>query len=132
MRSGDIKRALNISLRTLHIAAMGILLGGHAFDVAPDRLYVSLWWVVGTGIVLTALEAWPRWSWFHELRGVMTIVKVGLVCAVPLMWEYRLILLLAVVVLGSVASHIPRRFRHYSVLTRQVIEQYPSPKSGNA
>jgi len=125
-------RALNIALRTLHIAAMGVLLGGHAFDVAPERLYVSLWLVVGTGVALTALEAWPRWSWFHELRGVMTMVKVALMCAVPLVWEYRLPLLLAVVVMGSVASHMPRRFRHYSLLHRRVISQYPSPGGGSA
>ena len=33
-------RALNISLRTAHISAMGILLGGHAFDVSPERLEI--------------------------------------------------------------------------------------------
>lgn len=121
MRSDEMTRALNIALRTLHIAAMGILVGGHAFDVAPERLYVSLWLVVGTGGALTALEAAPRWTWFHEVRGVMTMVKVALMCAVPLAWEYRLTLLLAVVVIGSVASHMPRRFRHYSILSRGVI-----------
>ena len=127
-----MRRALNIALRTLHIGAMGILLGGHAFDVAPERLYLSLWWVVGTGVALAALEAWPRWSWFHELRGVMTVAKVGLMCAVPLLWEDRLILLLAVVALGSVASHMPRRFRHYSLLTRRVISPDPAPGDGTA
>ena len=117
----ETKRALNIALRTLHIAAMGVLLGGHAFDVAPERLQVSLWLVVGTGVALTVVEAWPRWTWLHELRGVMTMVKVALMCAVPWVWGYRLHLLLAVVVIGSVVSHMPRRFRHYSILRRRVI-----------
>jgi hypothetical protein len=127
-----MKRALNIALRTLHIAAMGVLLGGHAFDVAPERLHVSLWLVLGTGVAMTVVEAAPRWTWFHELRGVMTLVKVALMCAVLLVWEHRLILLLVVVVLGSVASHMPRRFRHYSLLHRRVISADPAPGGGRA
>ncbi len=31
-------RAWNISVRTAHLAAMGVLLGGHAFDVSKCRL----------------------------------------------------------------------------------------------
>ena len=34
-RCREMKRALNIALRTAHIGAMGVLLGGHAFDVTP-------------------------------------------------------------------------------------------------
>ena len=36
------RRAWNIALRTAHLAAMGVLLGGHAFDVDPERLMVAL------------------------------------------------------------------------------------------
>jgi hypothetical protein len=35
-------RAINILLRTAHIAAAGVLLGGHAFGVDPGRLLSSL------------------------------------------------------------------------------------------
>jgi hypothetical protein len=37
------------------------------------------------------------------------------------MWEQRVPLLLAVVVLASVGSHAPRRVRHYSLWYRRVM-----------
>jgi hypothetical protein len=59
-------RAWSIAFRTLHLAAFGLLLGGHAFAVEPDRL-------------------------------------------------------LAAISLASVGSHMPARFRHYSILHRRVL-----------
>jgi len=124
-------RALNITLRTLHIGAMAVLVGGHAFDVAPGRLHASLWLTVGTGLALAVLEAGLRLTWLHEVRGVMTLAKVALLCAIPLMWASRLPILLAVIAIGSVTSHMPRRFRHYSLLYRRVIHDYPSSGVGS-
>ena len=120
-------RALNIALRTAHIGAMGILLGGHAFDVAPERLKLSLWLTIGTGLVLAAVEAGPRLTWFHQGRGLMTLAKLALLCAVPLAWDHRLSILLAVIVLGSVGSHMSARYRYYSVLQRRVIPNTCGP-----
>ena len=115
-------RALNIAVRTVHIGAMGILVGGHAFDITPERLKVSLWLTIGTGITLAALEAGPRLLWFHQGSGVMTMAKVALLCAVPLAWDFRLPILLAAIVIASVGSHMPGRYRHYSVVYRRVIQ----------
>jgi len=114
-------RALNIALRTAHIGAMGILVGGHAFDVTPERLKVSLWLTIGTGVALAAMEAGPRLLWFHQGSGLMTMAKLALICAVPLASDYRLPILLAVIVIASVGSHMPGRYRHYSVVYRRVI-----------
>jgi hypothetical protein len=126
-RSRDLIRALNIALRTAHICAMGILLGGHAFDIAPERLTVILWLTIGTGVALAAVESGARLLWFHQARGFMTMAKVALICAVPLAWNFRLPILLAVIVIGSVASHMPRRYRHYSVVYRKVIHEVSGP-----
>jgi hypothetical protein len=76
------------------------------------------------------VEAAPRWTWFHELRGVLTMVKLALLAAVPLAWAYRLPILLTIIAIGSVTSHMPRRFRHYSLLYRRVIPAYPSSGAG--
>jgi hypothetical protein len=114
-------RLWNIALRTAHLAAMGILLGGHAFDVPPARLLVALYWTVGTGIALSAVESGGRLLWFHQGRGLLTLAKLALVALVPWFWDYRLPILLAVVALASVGSHMPARFRYYSVLYGKVI-----------
>ena len=120
-------RALNIALRTAHLATMGVLLGGHAFDVAPDRLKVSLWLAIGTGVALALVESGLRPLWLHQGRGLMTMAKVALVCAVPFAWSYRLPILLSVVLLGSVGSHMPARFRYYSAVYRRVIHDGAGP-----
>jgi hypothetical protein len=120
-------RAWNIALRTAHIGAMGVLLGGHAFDVAPERLMVSLWLTIGTGVALGALEVGTQLTWFHQGRGLMTMTKLALLCVVPLAWDYRLPILLAVIVLGSIGSHMPARFRYYSVLQRRVLPNTCGP-----
>jgi hypothetical protein len=106
---------------------MGILLGGHAFDVPPERLKVSLWLTIGTGVALAAVEVGPRLLWFHQGRGLMTMAKLALLCAVPAAWDYRLPILLAVIVLGSVGSHMPARYRYFSVVHRQVIPVASGP-----
>jgi hypothetical protein len=126
-------RLWNIALRTAHIAAMGVLLGGHAFDVARERLLPSLWLTIGTGVALAAVEAGPRLLWFHQGRGLMTLAKLLLMAAVPLLWDQRLAILLGVVVLASVGSHMPARFRYYSVIYRQVLRCGSGPgASGEA
>lgn len=117
----EMKRALNIALRTVHIGAMGLLLGGCAFEVVRTRLTVVVWLTVGTGVALGVTEAVPRLSWFHEGRGLVTMAKVALVCAVPLAPAQCLPILLVVVVMASVGAHMPGRFRHYSVLYRRVL-----------
>jgi hypothetical protein len=121
-------RALNIALRTAHIAAMGVLLGGHAFDISPERLKIALWLTIGTGVALLVVEiAGPRLLWLHQGRGLMTLAKLALICLVPLFWEYRLPILLLVVVIASVGSHMPGRFRYYSLLRREVVPDASGP-----
>jgi len=114
-------RLWNITLRTAHIASMGVLLGGHAFEVARERLLLSLWLTIGSGAALAAIEAGPSLLWFHQGRGLMTLAKLLLLCAVPLLCDYRLPILLVVVVIASVGSHMPARLRYYSVVYRRVI-----------
>jgi hypothetical protein len=125
-------RALNIALRTAHIAAMATLLGGHAFDIVPARLELGLWLTIGTGALLAIVEAGPRLLWFHQGRGLTTMAKLLLICTVPFAWNHRLPILLAVIVLGSVGSHMPGRFRYYSVIYRRVIPDPSGPGSKRA
>jgi hypothetical protein len=114
-------RFWNIGLRTAHLAAMGVLLGGHAFDVPLPRLVAALWWTVGTGIALGAVESGGRLVWLHQGRGLMTLAKLIFMAAVPWFWSCRFPILLAVLALASVGSHMPARFRYYSVVYGRVI-----------
>jgi uncharacterized membrane protein len=109
------RRALNIAWRTAHIGVAGVLVGGHVFDVDRNRLHLWLYLTIVSGAVLIVLEAYPRWRWLHEGRGVLTILKLLLLSLVPWLWAYRAWLLAAVIVLASVGSHMPARFRYRSL-----------------
>jgi hypothetical protein len=125
-----MRRGLSILVRTAHIAAMGVFVGGHAFAVDPGRLAVSLWLTIGTGVFLVAIEAGPRLLWFHQGSGVLTLGKLALLSVVPLAWDHRLPILLGVIVLASVGSHMPGRLRHYSVVYRRVIHDVAGSGAG--
>lgn len=121
-RSLPHARAWNIALRTAHIAATSVLVGGHAFDVPAAHLYPALWLVVATGAVLIFLEAFSvAFKWVFQGRGLMVVGKLVLLAIVPFAWSARLPILLAVIVLASVGSHMPARFRYYSVVERRVL-----------
>jgi hypothetical protein len=116
-------RVWNMALRTAHLAAMGVLLGGHVFDLPPERLLAWLYAAAITGAGLAAVEAYPSCSWCYEGRGVTTLAKLLLLLLVPWLWRYRVALLAVVVVLGSVGSHMPYRYRHFSLLHGRVVAE---------
>ena len=115
-------RAWNIGFRTAHIAVTGILLGGHVFNVPEAQLRVMLYLSILTGIFLVIIEAYPSLRWLYQGRGVMVLLKLGLLCVILLLWEYRVPILLLVLVISSVGSHMPARFRYDSLVHRRVLD----------
>lgn len=124
-------RAWNIVLRTAHIATSGVLLGGHAFALPAKQLLPALYLTLGTGVALAIAESGASLLWVHQGRGLLTLAKLALLVAVPWCWSWRLVLLLGVVVLASVGSHMPARFRYYSVVYRRVIPCRGGPGTSN-
>jgi len=116
-------RVLNILFRTAHIGVTGVLFGGHVFDVAKSELYMWLWLSILTGATLLAIEAYPRWRWFYQGRGAAVIAKMLLLCLIPWLWDYRVPILVLVIVIASVGSHMPARFRYYSLLHGRVLDE---------
>ncbi len=130
---------MSIAFRTLHLAAFGVLLGGHTFTVEAERLLLYLWLTILSGLGLIALEVYAvGLYWLFLGKGIMVLVKLGLLLLIPFFWEARVLLLLLVVAIASVGSHMPARYRHYSLLHRDVIEPgkslgypvVPSPTEG--
>lgn len=115
-------RAWSITFRTVHLAAFGVLLGGYVFGVEAEKLWPSLWLTILSGIGLIVLEVYTQGLyWVFLGKGIMVLVKLGILLAIPLFWESRVLLLLLVVGIASVGSHMPARFRHYSILHGRVI-----------
>src|SRR3972149_11702800 len=103
-------RAWSITFRTLHLAAFGVLLGGHAFAVETDKLLPYLYLTILSGIGLIALEMYAvGLYWLFLRKGLMVLGELGLLLALPFFWEQRLALLLVVVVVASGGGHLPAR-----------------------
>ena len=120
-------RAVNIGLRTAHIGVTGVLCGGHVFGVPPEQLKIWLLWTILTGGMLTAVEAFPHVYWLYQGRGLCVLAKLALLCLIPWLWDYRVAILAAVIVLASVGSHMPARFRYYSVLHGRMLDDHKPP-----
>ncbi|MBI1737312.1 MAG: hypothetical protein HYR51_19235 [Candidatus Rokubacteria bacterium] len=118
-------RLLGVALRTAHLLTIGAVLGGHVFDVDPTRIVPFLVLAIVSGAALMALELASTCAWLFMGKGVAVVLKLGLLLAVPLFWEHRVALLVAVTVVAGVGSHMSSRFRHYSFLTRSVVEAPP-------
>jgi hypothetical protein len=120
-------RAVNIALRTAHIGVTGVLCGGHVFDVPPESLKIWLAWTILTGGLLAVVEAYPRVHWLYQGRGLFVLAKLALLCLIPWLWAYRVAILAAVILLGGVGSHMPARFRYYSVLHGRMLDGHKPP-----
>ena len=124
------ERGINIALRTAHLMTSGILLGGHAFDVPAHRLILFLYLTIASGAGLILLELYSSCRWIYLGKGVMVILKIALVIAAGVWWEHRVVLLLLVVLIGSVGSHMPARFRYFSLIHGRTILDPPKAAIG--
>ena len=114
-------RALRTALRTAHILGFAALYGGHVYGVDAQRLRPALVAAIATGAALMAFEIAQSRVWLIQVRGAATLVKLVLVGAVALFWEWRVALLTLVVAIGSVTSHMPGRWRYHSLLHGRVV-----------
>jgi len=112
------RRAWSILFRTLHLLAISILVGGHVFHAPMEQLRPMLYLAIVSGVGMAALEAYPSAQSLLQSWGVLTIVKLLLLCTVPFAWAHRVPILLVVLAIGSVGSHMNKRLRHSSPVLR--------------
>jgi hypothetical protein len=113
-------RWLRTSLRSLHLIAVAALYGGHLYAVDVTRLQSALFSVLLTGGLLVCFEVWQSRIWLVQVRGVATLLKLGLMAAAGLAPDLTVALLTLVLLIGSVSSHMPGRWRYHSVLHGRV------------
>ncbi|MBM9537869.1 hypothetical protein [Desulfobulbus alkaliphilus] len=109
-------RWLDIALRTGHIAAAALLFGGFFFHIPFAQLQVWHHLTITTGVGLVVLELVQDRNWIHQGKGLVTLVHIGLAGSIHFRPDLVMPLLWAMLVTGSIGSHMPRRFRHWSIL----------------
>jgi len=114
------ERAAAIVVRTAHLGAMAVLVGGVYFS-APDAA-LGLWRVltVATGAALIVLEASHSRHWVYQGRGVATLLHGA--AALLLAAVSGRAATGAALAIGAAGSHLPRAIRKWSFRHRRVIE----------
>ena len=109
-------RWLTIVIRTAHIGVAGIFFGGCVLSVPFTQLGLWHHLTIATGGALLLLEWLHDPFWPHRGKGVLAILHVGLVALVHLTPGLMVPLLWGALISGCIGSHMPRRFRHWSLL----------------
>jgi hypothetical protein len=116
------RRWLDICLRTLHLVGLAGLGGLCAYAIDGDYWnafsHLTLW----SGVGLAGIAIWSNGVWLLQLCGQAVLFKLGLLALIPLQPDYRLHLLLLVVVISGVISHAPSSVRHYSWIYRRRLD----------
>jgi len=113
-------RAAQVGLRTVHIMAMGLVLGGLALGAGFERLKISIAATVCSGMLLLLLDLAKGSSALHQGSGVAVVLKLLLLGAGNLFPQARLEWYLAATAVASIGSHMPASWRHFSFLHGRV------------
>lgn len=115
-------RLLDILLRTAHVIGMSALFGGAVFKAPSSALILWQYLAAVTGAFLILSELLHSRHWPYQGRGVMVYIHVGIFSLVCIRPDLALPGLLAVILFGMLGSHMPKRYRYWSFLHRQVKE----------
>ena len=117
-----LQRLSKTSIRAIHI--LGITGAGGGILLGVAKADWSLYWILamGSGSLLMLWESMRDWRWLIQLKGVLTIVKLGLLSLFIPLANYKPELLIVIVLLSVVVSHGPAGLRHYSIIHRRRID----------
>jgi len=121
-RSFPGARWVRIGLRTAHLIAMGLLVGGVAAGSPPAELPWAFWGTVVTGAAFVAVELHASGLFLLQLKGLAVLFKAVLLAGVALAPQAALAQLVAAIVVGGISSHMPGRFRYFSPFHGRVIK----------
>ena len=115
-------RGVQIGLRSLHIAAMGLVLGGIWLGGDYLRLRAAIFAAVGSGLALAAIDLAKGPGFLLQGCGVSLLLKLALLGLGNLFPAQRLGWYLAATLVASVGSHMPGSWRHFSFLEGRLLE----------
>jgi len=114
-------RLLQVVLRTIHIMAMALVLGALPYGLGFQELRVPVLMAVASGLALFGFDLAKSPQVLLQGSGIAVLVKLTLLGCGHLWPAERLAWYLAATAVASVGSHMPGRWRHYSLLERKVV-----------
>jgi hypothetical protein len=119
---GRWERGAGIVVRTAHLAAMAVLVGGVHFAAPAPALVAWRVLTAATGVALLVLEASHSRHWAYQGRGVVTILHLSAPALLLVPAVSGRAATLATLAVGAVGSHLPRTIRKWSFRHRSVVE----------
>jgi len=116
-------RPVQLVLRSLHIAAMALVVGAIPFGADFQALRLPILLTLTTGVLLFAVDLARDLGILVQGSGVAVLVKLGLLGMGALQPASRLPWYLAATLVASVGSHMPGSWRHFSFLSWKVLRQ---------
>jgi hypothetical protein len=112
------QRAIEVGLRSVHIASMGLVLGGIALGGTHETLLASIVATVVSGLLLLAASL--RWGCLTLGQGAgwALLLKLALLGLGNVFTGARLAFYLAATLVSSVGSHMPSAWRHHTFSAR--------------
>ena len=117
------QRWARIAVRTWHLGSMGFLLGGAALGQPLGDQPAAMWNTLFSGAVFVALELYASCLWFLQLKGLAVIIKLAFFGAAALLEGDAMPFLLAALVVGGISSHMPGKYRYYSLWHGRVVKE---------
>ncbi|MBK1725322.1 hypothetical protein [Thiocystis violacea] len=107
------ERWLNIALRSLHLLGVAGIGGWYLLGVSTSQvgLYGPL--ALGSGVALACLYLWSSAAWLFQLKGLVIVLKVGLLGLALLLPAWRAELFVLVVLLSGLIAHAPGEVRGF-------------------
>ncbi|MDP2876610.1 MAG: hypothetical protein Q8O00_10535 [Holophaga sp.] len=116
-------RALQVLLRSIHIVAMALVLGGLAQGGTHETLWTPILVTILSGVLLLGLDLARGSMVISQGSGVAALFKLALLGLGNIFPAVRLPFYLAATFVASVGSHMPARWRHFSLVTGKVAEK---------
>lgn len=111
-RGSEAERWLALALRTVHLA--GVVALGAALLGAPLARGASGAVVLASGVLLLAQDLRARRIALREMAGAVVLLKLVAVAFAAWADAHALVVFWGLLVLSSLSSHAPKRWRHWA------------------
>lgn len=111
-----LQRWSSIAVRTAHIGVAAGLFGGAMFTQPHSQLANWHHLTILSGLFLVAFEWLHDRDWAHRGAGLLVYLHILLAALVHLFPSMVIPLLWCALITGCIGSHMPGRFRHWSII----------------
>lgn len=123
LRNFPGSRWVRISIRTWHLASMGLLLGGMAMGHSLPELQIAFWNTLLSGVAFSMVELFTSFVWLLQLKGWAVMLKMLLLVGVMVDPSRAMAYLISAVIIGGISSHMQGKYRYYSVIHGEIVKE---------